>query len=336
MKVTALVNGLAAIVAVAELTACSGGAQAPVVFNASQSTLRPADADDGSSWMAPEAKKKDLLYVSDYSSPHRSNSVWVYSYPEGKLVGKLSGFREPAGQCVDKAGDVFVTDFGASRILEYAHGGTSPINTLDDSGYAPQDCSIDPTTGNLAVVNYLSLYSSRFGPGNVAIYPNAIGLPTYYSAPNVAIYFYCGYDNSGNLYVDGGGRGYWGFAELLRGASSLTDLTLNQKFKLPGAIQWDGSHLAVGDQDAHAIYEFAINGSKGTKVGTTPLVGSSHVAQFWIQDGRVIAPDALFTKRHHLRGRKRINFYQYPTGGSPTKIITGVRDPVGATVSSAK
>ena len=80
MKVTALVNGLAAIVAVAENTmACSGGAQAPVVFNASQSTLRPADADDGSSWMAPEAKKKDLLYVSDYSSPHRSNSVWVWT-----------------------------------------------------------------------------------------------------------------------------------------------------------------------------------------------------------------------------------------------------------------
>ena len=182
--------------------------------------------------------------------------------------------------------NVFVTDFGASRILEYAHGGTSPSIRLTTRDMPRKIARFHPTTGNLAVVNYLSRQRSRFGPGNVAIYPNAIGLPTYYSAPNVAIYFYCGYDNSGNLYVDGGGRGYWGFAELLRGASSLTDLTLNQKFKLPGAIQWDGSHLVVGDQDAHAIYEFAINGSKGTKVGTTPLVGSSHVAQFWIQDGK--------------------------------------------------
>jgi hypothetical protein len=56
--------------------------------------------------MAPEAKRNELLYVSDYSSPYRSNDVLVYSYPQGKLVGKLTGFTEPAGECVDSAGNV--------------------------------------------------------------------------------------------------------------------------------------------------------------------------------------------------------------------------------------
>jgi hypothetical protein len=45
---------------------------------------------------------------------------------------------------------------------------------------------------------------------------------------------------------------------------------------------------------------------------------------------------ALVTKRHGLRSRRPINFYKFPTGGSPAKIITGVRDPVSVTVSSAE
>ena len=67
-----------------------------------------------------------LLYVSDIGA----EDVDVFSYPGGKQVGKLTGFSEPAGLCTDRKGDVFVVDSGSDRILEYAHGGTSPIATL--------------------------------------------------------------------------------------------------------------------------------------------------------------------------------------------------------------
>jgi hypothetical protein len=49
--------------------------------------------------------------------------------------------------------------------------------------------------------------------------------------------------------------------------------------------------------------------------------------QFWIQGRRVIGPDA---------GLKDVGYYKYPAGGSPSKTITGLGEPVGATVSSAK
>jgi hypothetical protein len=283
-----------------------------------------ARPDHSRPWMARDAKKHDLLYISD-SFPYGSNDVYVYSYPKGKLKGQLTGFNEPSGQCVDKAGDVFIANFGASQILEYAHGGTRPIHTISDSGYYPLGCSVDPTTGNLAVTNRLS---TSFNAGDVAVFANASGTPTSYTAPNFYYYEFCGYDDRGNLYIDGTTKGSaLEYAELQSGGSSFNDLTLNQSIGFPGGVQWDGKHLAIGDQSAAVIYEFAISGSSGTKVGSTPLTGSKDVVQFWIQGKRVVGPDA---------GLADVGLYKYPAGGSPTKTIKGLGEPVGATVSLAK
>lgn len=96
--------------------------------------------------MAPEAKSEDLLYVST------SGGVAVYSYPAAVLVGTLS-LLSPAGLCADNAGNVWIT--GNQQIFEYAHGGSQPIATLDDSGYSSKGCAVDPTTGDLAVTNFV-------------------------------------------------------------------------------------------------------------------------------------------------------------------------------------
>lgn len=328
-----------ALAAVALLAGCGNGSGpqvgAPLNNSAAlggvATMTRPDDSrswmarpDHSRSWMAPDAKKHDLLYVSD-SFPYGSNDVYVYSYPKGKLKGQLTGFNEPSGQCVDKAGNVFIANFGTSQILEYAHGGTSPINTLSDAGYYPLGCSVDPTTGNLAVTNRLS---TSFTTGDVAIYPDASGTPTSYTDPNFYYYEFCGYDNHGNLYIDGTTKGSaLEYAELPSGGGSLSNLTLNQSIGFPGGVQWDGKHLAIGDQSAAVIYQFAISGSSGTKVGSTPLTGSKDVVQFWIRGNRVIGPDA---------GLADVGFYNYPSGGSPTKTIVDLGEPVGATVSRAK
>jgi len=101
--------------------------------------------------MLPEAKHENLLYVVD----EVARDVYVYSYPQGVLVGTLS-LHYPTGDCVDKAGNVWIDTVepsGPPAIQEYAHGGTTPISTLyfPDDGDDPISCSVDRATGNLAL-----------------------------------------------------------------------------------------------------------------------------------------------------------------------------------------
>ena len=110
--------------------------------------------------MAPPASQKiatALLYVSDAET----SSVYVFELPNGNLVQTLTGFDRPSGECVDKTGNVFIVDSNQSVVREYAHGGKTPIKLLNDAGYAPTDCSIDPVTGNLAVTNYRTFGENR-------------------------------------------------------------------------------------------------------------------------------------------------------------------------------
>jgi hypothetical protein len=280
--------------------------------------------DQRPSWIAPEAKRRSLLYISDGST----YDVYVYSYPGGKLVGTLTGFTEPAGECADKAGHVFITSstfYGTGTIFEYAHGGTQPIQTLNDPAGNPRGCSVDRTTGNLAVSNFASLS----GGGSVSIYTNAQGTPTTYTDSAFYVYFFCGYDSSGNLFVDGrNSSSQFQFAELPKGQSTFTNISLNQNIGYPGGVQWHGKYVAVGDQDANVIYQFSVGASTGTKVGSTTLDGAGDVVQFWIQGTRVIGPDSE---------KSNVAFWPYPAGGQATKFITtDLSDPYGAVVSLGK
>jgi hypothetical protein len=54
-----------------------------------------------------------------------------------------------------------------------------------------------------------------------------------------------------------------------------------------------GRHVAVGGQEQPYIYEFAVSGSSGVKVGSTPLDDTNDVSQFSIEGGKVVAPDFL-------------------------------------------
>lgn len=268
---------------------------------------------------AAAAKPGSLLYVSDTVT----SDVYVYSYPGGALTQTLTGFSDPAGECVDAAGNVFVTNTGGSDILEYAHGGTSPIATLKDNGYFPVGCAIDPTSGNLAVTNFSTTGS---GQGNIAIYKGAKGRPTrHLTDANVGQMLLCGYDPSGNLFADGLTQGSaFAFVELPHGAPKLLDIALDQPIGSGGGVQWDGRHVAVGDQSTNTIYRFKISGKKGTRVGTTSLESAGEVFQFFIFGKRIIGPDAAFAD---------VGVWPYPAGGSPLKTIAGLYAPLGAVVS---
>jgi DNA-binding beta-propeller fold protein YncE len=279
-------------------------------------------AGGAGSWMSPKAGKTELLYVSSVLT----GDVYVYSYSNQQLMGTLTGFEQPYGLCADKAGNVWIVNDGASEIVEYAHGGTSPIATLSDPGEYPEGCSVDPVTGNLAVTNF---YSTS-GAGSVSIYAGAQGAPHLYADSAMANYRFCGYDAQRNLFVDGvTGSSAFAFAELPKGSSTFTNIALNQKIEWPGGVQWDGKYVAVGDTDAAAIYQ--TNGAKGQVKGTTQLDGANYVNQFWIdttgkkkrQHESVVAP----SQDGGVAG-----LYNYPAGGSPKATIT-VSEPFGATVS---
>jgi hypothetical protein len=272
-------------------------------------------------WMSAEAKTENLLYVSN------SYTVSVYSYPRGKLVGTLKHFFRPLGECADAAGDVYIAD---GSLYEYAHGGTKRIKTLSMYGYAPGSCAVDPTSGDLAVS-----WDDNFVKGYVAVYHHAKGKPTLYSNGSM-LFAFCGYDPSGNLFIDGqyGERSSdFAFAELPKGGSGLTAITLNQSFQHAGAVQWDGEYIAVGDDVVQKIYRFMIVGGSGTLEGTTDLESNSYGYQWSIDGGRVVATNIYFTKSG---SHSQVLYYGYPQGGNATKVITrGVGAPFGVTISRA-
>ena len=323
--------------AAAVLLAGCGGSQplisAPGMMPRSRAVVMHANR--GGSWMLPEGTSQDLLYVGNLSA-----GVTVYTYPQGELVGNLKGFNEPRGLCIDKAGDVFVTDFDGAKIVEYAHGGTKPIATLADDG-SPYGCAVDPTTGNLAVANGCDGPSgSCFPEGTVLIYKKAKGKPEVLNDPNIPpAMTYCAYDKHGNLFVDSYGHFYQiGFAELPAGSTTFKTITLKlpKRAEFAGGLQWVGKYLGVGFGDGNVVGEYRIKGDSATRVQVTPLRGVRRgygTNQFWVEGATLIAP-VIPTVRH---SNGIVEFFRYPHGGKPFKTFTtSVDTPYAAVVSSAK
>lgn len=327
--------------AAAAIAGCSGAAQ----FGgnpppASGPAIRPGGranvgvgthVDRSRAWMAPDAKSTALLYVSDSAT----FDVYAYSYPKGVLEGTLTGFDNPQGECVDAAGNVFVTNSFKGQIVKYSHGGTTPIATLSDPNQYPLDCAVDPTTGNLAVSNYFS----KTGPGSVAIYQNATGTPVYYSDTHMNYVYYLGYDNSGNLFLDGlDGQNSFRFAKIPHGSTAFTDITVNQAIGFPGGVLWDGKYVALGDQDANVVYRLKVGSTTATSVGATQLGGVTYAEQFWLTDFTQKAkhprPHKLIAPNYYIGGAF-VGTWPYPAGGSATKTIpmTAYNNPVGTTIS---
>lgn len=316
--------------AVIMLSGCSGSETAGTGAPQLLPPNARARADASRSWVAPEAAGENLLYVSN-----DAGSVFMFSYPAGKLVGTLTGFDGPSGLCSDAKGNVFVTDTGLQQVIEYPHGSKKPLATLTDMGYYPNGCAVDPSTGDLAVANFAK--SPSIGPGSIAIFKGAKGTPTNYSDPAFGEYFFCGYDDKGNLFVDGVNVGTTDseFAELPNGAKSFTNIKLKRQIGYPGAVAWDGKQLALEDTSVDTVYRIKVAGSTGTIVGATRFKDSRSdlIAQFSIVGHTIVVP--FGTLRRAVRS---IGFWPYPAGGSPTKVIRNLdaSELVGTTISLVK
>ena len=241
--------------------------------------------------------KGPLAYVADGAT-----SVSMYSYPQLKLVGQLTGIEQPEGLCVDSAGDVWVADYGGQKMEEFAHGASKPKATLKLENFQnPYACSVDRKTGNLAVTAW------RGGTaGYLNIFKKAKGTATILTDSSFGYMDYVAYDAKGNLFIDGvTANGKFEYTELKSGATKFTAVSLKH-VSSAGGVQSDGKNVAVGDATAAKIY--ATSGNK--IVGTTTLNGAGGVNDFFIDGGSVICACS-----------QTIEIYKYPAGGAATLSI---------------
>lgn len=301
-------NRLLSIVAGAALVAgCSSAnlANPPVTNAFVQPALR-----------AP--KGQALLYVSsNYSNEN------VYSFPQGRLLQTLTIPGEPQALCTDKLGDVYIPQSFGEIVAEYPHGGTAPIASWGFRQLTPDGCAVDPATGNVAVAG-ANEKLAILGPtsGNVRVYSNS----------EIESYYYATYDDRSDLFVVvynfASGYQLW---ELRAGSSALKQVRLPFDLCCPEDVQWDGQYLAIGGTHASGratILRIAVSGYRAKIRGRVHLsYPESYTSQFWIQGSRLIHSDYYSDD---------VAFFNYPAGGSPTKIIKGAGPyVVGIAVSEA-
>ncbi len=328
-------HAMSSWVAVALLTGCGA-----LPLGSAQRT-EMSGATHGRSWMAREAKKLDkLVYVSEW--PH--GPVSVYDYRTMHIVGKLEGFNEPTGQCVDAAGDVWISQADGQSVTEYAHGGSRPIKTLSTSGRA-FGCSVSPN-GDLAVANF----DVGSAPGSIQVFKKASGPPEQYSCSGYGYYYSPGYDGKGNLYVEvlANLQGFnFGVCRLPSGGNALEPVKINVTIKSAGSVMWDGRYITLAELNYHGSYTTAIYRAKEsssgnlTVVGTTVLVDSfgrpAGGQQPFILGKRNTPDNAQQSGVVVGQSDSLLTYWRYPRGAKPTKTFPSgflqVDDPFGESVS---
>jgi hypothetical protein len=252
---------------------------------------------------AGPAGRGALVYVAT------GENVYALTYPAGKQVFTLNvpGY----GLCADARGNIYVPQTATGEILVFAHGAATPTRTLHSIDQ-PLGCAVDPKTGDLAVTNAAS------GAGTVAVYPAAQDQPQYYFDASITQFGQCGYDDRGDLFVDGSGSGNF-LAELPAGGGAFANFALDGHFVAYGSVQWDGTHITLSNPATRVVYRVRPEGSTVKVVGTTQLRGWTTMytggwpyVQTWLQGTTALAQlDALGD----------LGRWRYPEGGKIEQLI---------------
>jgi hypothetical protein len=268
--------------------------------------------------------KQDLIYVTN-----RDSEVTVYNLATQAIVGVLTDFTSPMGECVDAGGNVYITDSSAGEVFEYAHGGSKPIKTLNDSPDTPRTCAVDPTTGNLAVAN-----DDGSSQGNIAIWPQGSGQPTRYTNSTLYNFVGCAYDANGNLLTTNGGV----FAWLPRGGSTLANVVIpppksGGKWGGIEGIQWDGRLFAL--DGGQYIYRVSVLHGLGYYIGYIGLDSEGETGPYWIFTPKSKSQSAqILGGTYGGESDYYVASFDYPGGDGPLFEIThGIDVPFGVVVS---
>jgi hypothetical protein len=286
-----------------------------------------------------------LLYVSGTSPFRPVNEVFVYDYKTGALVGWLTGFEGPQGMCVDKDGNVWITNSGGSSVVEYSHGRSKRLKTLIALG-ATDGCSVDPTSGDLAVVGAIS--HTRFGSG-IEVFRNASGRPHEYTTEACSSMSPPGYDLNGNLYVEGANSASTTEAvcELPHRGKAMRSVSFNVPIS-PTAwgvgVMWDGKYITLDALSPccarpYTIQTTVIYQMREDKNGNLAEAGKTVLSDGGacaVQGDQTIQPFIVGTQNTPLNKHQgtavvasndiiycpyRFDYWSYPAGGNPQKVL---------------
>lgn len=260
----------------------------------------------------PQTSSGALLYIASSNT----DEVYVATYPGGRIPNTFKTAERPMSICSDAKGNVWIPESeyssGPGSVVEYAYGSTTPIATLSLGNEYPQDCAVDPTTGNLAVVDYNA---------NVALFENAQGQPTFYSSVGVVgIPQLVTYDSAGDLFLTARRMNNYGW--LPHGGSAIERFHIKSNKSRQG-LQWDGKYLTL--MYGTTVNRYKINGSNGKKSGTLGSFSKCE-GRYWITQGTgLVCSDYP---------EDTASVYSYPSGTLITT-ISGVTSPWGITISVA-
>jgi sugar lactone lactonase YvrE len=165
-----------------------------------------------------------------------------------------SGFNVPTGVAVDGSGNVFVADYGNSKVKEIvAAGGYTTVKTLGSGFNFPTGVAVDGS-GNVFVADYGDSKVKEIVAAGGYTTVNTLG--SGFSMPEgVAV------DGSGNVFV--GDTVDSEVKEIVAAGGYTTVKTLGSGFGSPAGVTVDGSgNVFVADEGNNAVKEIvAVNGS---------------------------------------------------------------------------
>jgi hypothetical protein len=271
--------------------------------------ISPAQTNIKHSWIEPGAASGDLLYVSDDGL----GAVLVYAYtPHAiRFVGEILQPTQPGPICVDKQQNVWILGSYNSesyQATEYAHGGTSPIDLINDPAGFTTGCAVDPSTGNLAISSRPAVNGEL---PTIAVYVPGSHKPALH--PDKAVPFLsdcCAYDPHGNLYgYSGEANGDTTLFELPAKSRKFRTVALNRDIDDYYGLQWVGKYLTIGDGDS--IDEYTIAKGAGTLAKSIVLSDLSYPQRYEVVRNRIIVAN------YPIQGPGDVGLYDYPNGGSP-------------------
>lgn len=271
-----------------------------------------------------------IIFGSDYED----NAVWWFN-PKGKELGAItSGLVNPQGLATDADANLYIANTGASEILIYKKPYTKTPKTLSASGWYPVGVAQSDNGKWVAATN---IFSTSGTAGSVLLYKKGKLVATV-SNSTFFYYYFCGFDKSGNLFIDGrDSNGNTLVGEIpgaTKGKTTLNVLTTGNSIEFPGGIQVTTKNkIAIDDQDAFAVYTYKQPkaGSLGSPVATTSLSGVGDAVTF-----------AFTSTNKDLWEADAVNLnlakYAYPKGGSAIGTISpsGAALPIGVAIVPAE
>jgi DNA-binding beta-propeller fold protein YncE len=273
-------------------------------------------------------KEKGFIYVSDIMAD--VVSIYPLHGHNQKRIGQIAGLRDPLGMTVDKKGNLYIAD--GYDILIYSAGSSPTLkSTLVEGGYGPHDVAVDEKNGDVAVANE-GYFSS--GGGGISFYHRGVTTPyktvTDPSFPNL---LYDGFDDSGNLYLDGftGVAGVPVFGEISAGGKSIKSIRVSigaGSGIYPGTITIDEKNdMIILSPQLNTIYCFEKD-PPYDPCGQMKLLAYDYPETFALlqNEHRVYTGDLVYTADE----------YRFFAGGYPVNTIqVGGKEPFGIAVAPA-